>query len=128
MAVCRWPGYFYHAPRPRHTAPLRPLLRIIFCESARRPNFQYGFSLPRQATRLAATYPTLEKQTMSKPPLELVKANKEQRKAFSGNGQRVIQHDPGKLPEILDECEQALAEADCNLFVQSGRQIGRAHV
>lgn len=51
------------------------------------------------------------------------KADKGPRKAFSGNGKRVIQHDPGKLPEILDECEQALAEADFNLFVQSGRLV-----
>lgn len=43
--------------------------------------------------------------------------------AFNGDGQHVIRHDPGKLPEILDECEQALAEADCNLFVQSGRLV-----
>lgn len=60
---------------------------------------------------------------MPKPELNLVKADKEQRAAFNGDGQRVIQHDPGKLPEILDECEQALADADCNLFVQSGRLV-----
>jgi len=60
---------------------------------------------------------------MPKPELNLVKADKEQRAAFNGDGQRVIRHDPGKLPEILDECEQALADADCNLFVQSGRLV-----
>jgi len=60
---------------------------------------------------------------MSKPELNLVKADKEHRAAFNGDGQRVIRHDPGKLPEILDECEQALADADCNLFVQSGRLL-----
>ncbi|OGT05653.1 MAG: hypothetical protein A2143_01805 [Gallionellales bacterium RBG_16_57_15] len=61
---------------------------------------------------------------MAKPELNLVKADKEQRVAFNGDGQRVIRHDPGKLPEILDECEQALAEAeDLNLFVQSGRPV-----
>ncbi len=60
---------------------------------------------------------------MPKPPLELVKADKEQRAAFNGDGQRVIRHDPGKLPEVLDECEQALVDMDCNLFVQSGRLV-----
>lgn len=60
---------------------------------------------------------------MPKLKLNLVKADKEQRAAFNGDGQRVIKHDPGKLPEILDECEQALADADCNLFVQSGRLV-----
>ena len=60
---------------------------------------------------------------MPKPELNLVKADKEQRAAFNGDGQRVIRHDPGKLPEILDECEQALVEIDCNLFVQSGRLV-----
>lgn len=60
---------------------------------------------------------------MPKPTLNLVNADKEQRAAFNGDGQRVIRHDPGKLPEILDECEQALAEIDCNLFVQSGRLV-----
>ena len=60
---------------------------------------------------------------MPKPKLNVVKADKEQRAAFNGDGQRVIQHDPGKLPEILDECEQALVETDCNLFVQSGRLV-----
>lgn len=60
---------------------------------------------------------------MSKPSIKLVAASKEQRAAFNGDGQHVIRHDPGKLPEILDECEQALADADCNLFVQSGRLV-----
>lgn len=60
---------------------------------------------------------------MPKPELNLVKADKEQRAAFNGDGQRVIRHDPGKLPEILDECEQALVEIDCSLFVQSGRLV-----
>ncbi|MDO8413567.1 MAG: hypothetical protein Q7S51_07250 [Gallionellaceae bacterium] len=60
---------------------------------------------------------------MAKPKLIVVKADKEQRAAFNGDGQRVIRHDPGKLPEILDECEQALVDTDCNLFVQSGRLV-----
>lgn len=60
---------------------------------------------------------------MTKPTLNVVKADKEQRAAFNGDGQRVIRHDPGKLPEILDECEQALVEIECNLFVQSGRLV-----
>lgn len=60
---------------------------------------------------------------MPKPELNLVKADKEQRAAFNGDGQRVIRHNPGKLPEILDECEQALVEIDCSLFVQSGRLV-----
>lgn len=60
---------------------------------------------------------------MPKPTLNLVNADKAQRAAFNGDGQRVIRHDPGKLPEILDECEQALVEIDCNLFVQSGRLV-----
>lgn len=65
----------------------------------------------------------MEKTAVPKPTLNLIKADKEQRAAFNGDGQRVIRHDPGKLPEILDECEQALAEMDCNLFVQSGRLV-----
>lgn len=61
---------------------------------------------------------------MTKPKISLVKSDKEQRAAFNGDGQRLIRHDPGRLPDILDECEQALAEnKDLNLFVQSGRLV-----
>jgi len=43
--------------------------------------------------------------------------------AFNADGGRVIRHDPGRLPEILDDCEQVLAETDLNLFTQSGRLL-----
>lgn len=65
----------------------------------------------------------MKKTATPKPSLELVKATQEQRQSFNGTGQRVIRHDPGMLPTILDECELALAEIDCNLFVQSGRLV-----
>ncbi len=42
--------------------------------------------------------------------------------AFDANGKRVIRHDQGKLPEIVDSVVHALAEADdLNLFVHAGR-------
>lgn len=41
--------------------------------------------------------------------------------AFDANGRRVIRHDPGRLPDILDELGVALAEAGGNLFVYTDR-------
>lgn len=40
---------------------------------------------------------------------------------FDADGRRVIRHDPGRLPEILDEIGAALAEAGENLFVYTDR-------
>lgn len=60
---------------------------------------------------------------MTKPPLELVKSNKEQRAEFNSDGLRVIRHNPGKLPELLAQCEQALADANGSLFVQPVRLV-----
>ena len=70
---------------------------------------------------MAETYSTMGETSL--PKLNVVTATKEQRAAFNGGETRVIRHDPGKLPDILDECEQALADMDCNLFVQSGRLV-----
>ncbi len=43
---------------------------------------------------------------------------------FNAEGKRVIRHDQGNLPDILDALGAALAEADdLNLFVHSGRLV-----
>ena len=42
---------------------------------------------------------------------------------FDANGRRVIRHDPGRLPKVLDELGAALAEDDCDLFVYAGRLV-----
>lgn len=42
---------------------------------------------------------------------------------YDATGRRVIRHDPGRLPEILDELGAALAELDGNLFVYAGRPV-----
>jgi putative DNA primase/helicase len=50
------------------------------------------------------------------------KAKNDSADAFDANGKRVIRHDQGKLPEIVDCLVRALAEADdLNLFVHAGR-------
>lgn len=54
---------------------------------------------------------------------EFVADTKNQREAFSADGRRIIQHDPGQLPQILDVLGLALAETQDNLFTQSGRLI-----
>jgi len=59
----------------------------------------------------------------AKPKSKAKKTIKAPRGNLNTDGMRVIQHEPGKLPEILDGCEQALTEADFNLFVQSGRMV-----
>lgn len=46
---------------------------------------------------------------------------------FDADGRRVIQHDPGRLPEILDQLGAALAERGDNLFVW-GAGLSRVHV
>lgn len=43
--------------------------------------------------------------------------------AFDANGRRVIRHDPGRLPKVLDELGAALAEEGCDLFVYAGRLV-----
>lgn len=45
---------------------------------------------------------------------------------FNSSGRRVIRHDPGKLPEVLDQIGQALAEYGGNLFSYTGRLV-RVH-
>lgn len=52
-----------------------------------------------------------------KRPLELVGAT------YDGNGTRVIRHDGGKLPEILDQFGLAMAELDANLFIHAARLV-----
>lgn len=42
---------------------------------------------------------------------------------FNAEGRRVIQHDPGKLPEVLDHLGAALAEYAGNLYVYAGRLV-----
>jgi putative DNA primase/helicase len=72
--------------------------------------------------------------------LELVKASPTQQKAFNdqssdggffdSEGRRIIQHDNGKLPEILDQLGQALADfsrKDGNLF-RWGPGLARVYV
>lgn len=43
--------------------------------------------------------------------------------AFKADGRRVIQHDPGKLPDVLDQLGAALAEYAGNLYVYAGRLV-----
>jgi len=43
--------------------------------------------------------------------------------AFNADGRRVIQHDPGKLPEVLDQLGAALAEHAGNLYIYAGRLV-----
>lgn len=46
---------------------------------------------------------------------------------FDPDGRRIIQHDPGQLPEVLDQLGQALAEKADNLFVW-GPGLARVYV
>lgn len=64
--------------------------------------------------RLAAKKPRRKKN------LRLVQPGGE---LFDAGGKRRIRHDPGKLPEILDQIGLALAEQAQNLFVYSGRLV-----
>jgi len=57
------------------------------------------------------------------PDPEFVEGTDNQRAAFSADGRRIITHDPGQLPEILDVLGLALAETQNNLFTQSGRLL-----
>lgn len=61
-----------------------------------------------------------EKKTRRKKGLRLVKSGDE---TFDPNGKRVIRHDPGKLPEILDQLGRALSESCDNLFSYTGRLV-----
>ena len=63
-----------------------------------------------------------EKKTRRKKGLRLVKSGDE---TFDPNGKRVIRHDPGKLPEILDQLGLGLSESDScdNLFSYTGRLV-----
>ncbi len=45
------------------------------------------------------------------------------RETFNSDGRRVIRHDPGKLPEIVDQVGRALAEFGGNLFTHCGRLV-----
>lgn len=42
---------------------------------------------------------------------------------FDAGGRRVIRHDPGKLPEVLDQLGAALAEYAANMYVYAGRLV-----
>lgn len=61
-----------------------------------------------------------EKKPRRKKGLHLVKPGGE---TFDPSGRRVIRHDPGKLPEILDQLGLALAEHCDNLFSYTGRLV-----
>jgi putative DNA primase/helicase len=43
--------------------------------------------------------------------------------SFNAEGRRVIQHDPGKLPDVLDQLGAALAEFAGNMYVYAGRLV-----
>ena len=40
--------------------------------------------------------------------------------AFKADGSEVVRHDPGKLPEILEDIEDRLGVSECNVFVRAG--------
>lgn len=61
-----------------------------------------------------------EKKTRRKKNLRLVKSGDE---TYDPNGRRVIRHEPGKLPEILDQLGLALSESCDNLFSYTGRLV-----
>lgn len=42
---------------------------------------------------------------------------------FDAGGRRVIRHDPGRLPEVLDQLGAALAEYAGNLYIYAGRLV-----
>lgn len=65
--------------------------------------------------KLAAT-----KKPRGKKSLRLVKGGGE---TFNTDGKRVIRHDPGRLPEILDQLGEALAENCENIFSYTGRLV-----
>lgn len=61
-----------------------------------------------------------EKKSGRKKSLRLVKSGGE---TFNPAGKRVIRHDPGHLPEILDQTGLALSESCDNLFSYTGRLV-----
>ena len=67
---------------------------------------------------------------LEKAAAKLAKAKKPRSPSggsFDSDGRRVIRHDPGKLPEILDQIEAALAEArHLNLYRYAG-QLARVY-
>lgn len=60
------------------------------------------------------------KKPRRKKGLHLVKTGGE---SFNPAGRRVIRHDPGRLPEILDQLGMALSESCDNLFSYTGRLV-----
>lgn len=62
---------------------------------------------------------------LDKAAAELAKAKKActpSGGAFDSSGRRVIRHDPGHLPDIIDQIETALAEApEQNIYRYAGR-------
>jgi putative DNA primase/helicase len=61
-----------------------------------------------------------EKKPRRKKGLHLVKSGGE---TFNPVGGRVIRHDPGRLPDVLDQTGLALAEKCDNLFSYTGRLV-----
>jgi putative DNA primase/helicase len=70
--------------------------------------------------RGAAALDKLASEKKPKKRLRLVKTGGE---TFDPVGRRVIRHDPGKLPEILDQTGLALADNCDNLFSYTGRLV-----
>lgn len=61
-----------------------------------------------------------EKKPRRKKGLRLVKKDGE---TFDSAGRRTIRHDPGRLPEVLDQLGLALSESCDNLFSYTGRLV-----
>lgn len=59
------------------------------------------------------------KKPRSKKQLHVVPAGE----AFNADGKRVIRHDPGRIPDVLDQIGLALAEYAGNLFSYTGRLV-----
>lgn len=70
--------------------------------------------------RGAAALDALAAKTSCKKSLRQVEPRGE---TFDPGGRRVIRHDPGRLPEILDQLGEVLAEKCENLFSYSGRLV-----
>lgn len=60
------------------------------------------------------------KKRQRKASLKLVTGSVE---TFDANGKRVIRHEPGQIPQLLDQVGMALAENCDNLFTYTGRLV-----
>ncbi|HCZ13493.1 MAG TPA: hypothetical protein DHV85_02620 [Candidatus Accumulibacter sp.] len=69
-------------------------------------------------TPLERSAEKLDKANKRRPPGKAASTG-----TFDADGHRLILHDPGRLPEILDELGAALAEYGGNLFVYTNRLV-----